>query len=154
MLDQFTGQIEAFPKLNSNLEAISKIPAALTSLASKIEKNNAIAIEKINKKVERIEFLATTQPNGAAKAFRFPLWVKVLLVACALMFFLSSLFMGYCSYKIMKDTSAIKDVNNSEELMMDSTSVADTLSAVQKTVVDTSAIRSVNSMIQKKEESR
>lgn len=151
MLDQFTSQIEAFPKLNSNLEAISKIPVALTSLASKIEKNNAIAIEKINKKVERIEFLATTQPNGTAKGFRFPLWVKVLLVACALMFFLSSLFMGYCSYKIMKDTSAIKGENNSEELMMDSTTVADTLSTVQKTVVDSSAIRPVNSTIQNKE---
>ena len=153
MLDQFTGQIEAFPKLNNNLEAISKIPAALTSLASKIEKNNAIAIEEINKKVERIEFLATSQPNGSAEGIRFPLWGKMLLIACTLMFFLSSLFMGYCSYKIMKDTSAIKDANGIEELMMDSTSMADSLSEVQKAVVDTSAIRPVHSKNQNKEES-
>lgn len=154
MLDQFASQIEAFPKLNSNLETISKIPAALSSLASKIEKNNSIAIEKINKKVERIEFLATTQPNGSAKGFRFPLWGKILLVASAFMFFLLSLFMGYCSYKIMLDTNAIKAANSSEELMMDSTSMADSLSAVKKTVGDSSVIRPVNYTIQNKEKSR
>lgn len=93
LLDQFTSQLEAFPKMNKNLEAISLIPSALTALANKIEKNNSIAIEKINKKVERIEFLATTTPEGSRKEARFPAWGKLLLVMCAIMFFISSLFM-------------------------------------------------------------
>lgn len=38
LLDQFTSQLEAFPKMNKNLEAISLIPSALTALANKIEK--------------------------------------------------------------------------------------------------------------------
>ena len=130
LLDQFTSQLEAFPKINKNLEAISQIPSALTTLASKIEKNNSIAIEKINKKVERIEFLATTTPDGSRKEASFPVWGKLLLVMCAIMFFVSSLFMGYCSYRIMSDTSVIRNANSVDEEMVDS--VSDSLSYVVK----------------------
>lgn len=130
LLDQFTSQLEAFPKINKNLEAISQIPSALTTLASKIEKNNSIAIEKINKKVERIEFLATTTPDGSRKEASFPIWGKLLLVMCAIMFFVSSLFMGYCSYRIMSDTSVIRNANSVDEEMVDS--VSDSLSYVVK----------------------
>ena len=130
LLDQFTSQLEAFPKMNKNLEAISLIPSALTALANKIEKNNSIAIEKINKKVERIEFLATTTPEGSRKEARFPAWGKLLLVMCAIMFFISSLFIGYCSYRIMSDTSVIRNANSLDEEMVDS--VSDSLSHVVK----------------------
>lgn len=130
LLDQFTSQLEAFPKMNKNLEAISQIPSALTTLANKIEKNNSIAIEKINKKVERIEFLATTTPEGSRKEARFPAWGKLLLVMCAIMFFISSLFMGYCSYRIMSDTSVMRNANSLDEEMVDS--VSDSLSHVVK----------------------
>ena len=130
LLDQFTSQLEAFPKINKNLEAISLIPSALTALANKIEKNNSIAIEKINKKVERIEFLATTTPEESRKEARFPAWGKLLLVMCAIMFFISSLFMGYCSYRIMSDTSVIRNANSLDEEMVDS--VSDSLSHVVK----------------------
>lgn len=139
MLDQFTSQLEAFPKLNKNLEAISQIPAALTSLANKIEKNNAIAIEKINKKVDRIEFLATTAPDGSHKETSFPLWGKLLLVICAIMFLVSSLFMGYCSYRIMSDTSAIKSANLVDEEMADSVVEADSLVQSKKLSNDTAS---------------
>ena len=130
LLDQITSQLEAFPKMNKNLEAISQIPSALAALASKIEKNNSIAIEKINKKVERIEFLATTTPDGSRKEASFPIWGKLLLVMCAIMFFVSSLFMGYCSYRIMSDTSVIRNANSVDEEMVDS--VSDSLSHVVK----------------------
>ena len=116
--------------MNKNLEAISQIPSALAALASKIEKNNSIAIEKINKKVERIEFLATTTPDGRRKEAGFPAWGKLLLLICAIMFFISSLFMGYCSYRIMSDTSVIRNANSVDEEMVDS--VSDSLSYVVK----------------------
>ena len=112
------------------MEAISQIPSALAALASKIEKNNSIAIEKINKKVERIEFLVTTTPDGSRKEASFPVWGKLLLVMCAIMFFISSLFMGYCSYRIMSDTSVIRNANSVDEEMVDS--VSDSLSYVVK----------------------
>lgn len=143
LLDQFTSQLEAFPKMNKNLEAISQIPSALTTLASKIEKNNSIAIEKINKKVERIEFLATTTPDGSRKEASFPIWGKLLLVMCAIMFFVSSLFMGYCSYRIMSDTSVIRNANSVDEEMVDS--VSDSLSyVVKQEPVDTVAQQKQN----------
>ena len=143
LLDQFTSQLEAFPKINKNLEAISQIPSALTTLASKIEKNNSIAIEKINKKVERIEFLATTTPDGSRKEASFPIWGKLLLVMCAIMFFVSSLFMGYCSYRIMSDTSVIRNANSVDEEMVDS--VSDSLShVVKQEPVDTVAQQKQN----------
>lgn len=90
----------------------------------------AEAKQKINKKVERIEFLATTTPDGSRKEASFPTWGKLLLVMCAIMFFISSLFMGYCSYRIMSDTSVIRNANSVDEEIVDS--VSDSLSHVVK----------------------
>lgn len=49
---------------------------------------------------------------------------------CAIMFFISSLFMGYCSYRIMSDTSVIRNANSVDEEIVDS--VSDSLSHVVK----------------------
>lgn len=126
LLDQFTSQLDAFPKMYKNLELISQIPSALKDLASKIEKSNSIAIEKISKKVDRIEFLTTTTPEGGRMETTFPLWGKILFVLCAFLLFASSLFMGFCSYRIMCDTSVIRDANSVVE--QDSVSGSDSLS--------------------------
>lgn len=59
--------------------------------------------------------MATTTPDGSRKEASFPIWGKLLLVMCAIMFFVSSLFMGYCSYRIMSDTSVIRNANSVDE---------------------------------------
>lgn len=74
--------------------------------------------------------MATTTPEGSRKEARFPAWGKLLLVMCAIMFFISSLFMGYCSYRIMSDTSVIRNANSLDEEMVDS--VSDSLPHVVK----------------------
>ena len=57
---------------------------------------------------------------------------------CAIMFFISSLFMGYCSYRIMSDTNVIRNANSLDEEMVDSVSDS-LLHVVKQEPVDTVA---------------
>ena len=135
LLETLTQQMNAFPKLNKNLEDISKIPAELDKLARKIEQSNDNVVRQVQLKLNKLSMSTATYEGATGRVFSRSMEVLAWIVGIVII--IASLFISAMSFMSWRNTSKIQEKmfeDNSTEVV---DSVGSGLIKVDSTTIKT-----------------
>lgn len=134
LLETLTQQMNAFPKINKNLEEISKIPAALEKLAKKIEQSNDNVVKQVQLKLNTLSMSGASHEETSARVLSPGMKLLIWVVGIVIIF--ASLFISVMSFKSWQNTRTIQ-----QKLLEDNTTeVIDSVEA-SPVKVDSTAIK-------------
>jgi Na+-transporting methylmalonyl-CoA/oxaloacetate decarboxylase gamma subunit len=134
LLETLTQQLNAFPKINKNLEEISKIPAALEKLAKKIEQSNDNVVKQVQLKLNTLSMSGASHEETSARVLSPGMKLLIWVVGIVIIF--ASLFISVMSFKSWQNTRTIQ-----QKLLEDNTTeVIDSVEA-SPVKVDSTAIK-------------
>ncbi len=134
LLETLTQQMNAFPKINKNLEEISKIPAALEKLAKKIEQSNDNVVKQVQLKLNTLSMSGASHEETSARVLSPGMKLLIWVVGIVIIF--ASLFISVMSFKSWQNTRTIQ-----QKLLEDNTTeVIDSVEA-SSVKVDSTAIK-------------
>jgi Na+-transporting methylmalonyl-CoA/oxaloacetate decarboxylase gamma subunit len=126
--------MNAFPKINKNLEEISKIPAALEKLAKKIEQSNDNVVKQVQLKLNTLSMSGASHEETSARVLSPGMKLLIWVVGIVIIF--ASLFISVMSFKSWQNTRTIQ-----QKLLEDNTTeVIDSVEA-SPVKVDSTAIK-------------
>lgn len=144
LLETLTQQMNAFPKLNKNLEEISKMPAELDKLARKIEQSNDNVVRQVQLKLNKLSMSSATYEGATGRTFSRSMEVLAWIVGIVII--IASLFISAMSFMSWRNTSKIQErmfEDNSTEVV---DSVGSGIIKVDSTTIKTSREKSVRCM--------
>lgn len=135
LLNTLTQQMNAFPKLNKNLDDISRIPAELEKLSKKIQQSNDNVIRQVQLKLNSLKLQNGSGVTGSGGT-SMPRGMKVLVWVVGIVVIAASIFISVMSFMSWRNTSQIQDsiVTTEQETQIDDSVKNDTVSARQNSI--------------------
>lgn len=133
LLETLTQQMNAFPKINKNLEEISKIPAELEKLARKIEQSNDNVVRQVQLKLNTLSMSNAghegTPSSTLSPGMKLLVWVVGIVIIIASLFISAMSFMSWrntynIQQKMLEDnTTEVMDSVDASSIKADSTAI-------------------------------
>ncbi len=126
LLNTLTQQMNAFPKLNKNLDDISKIPSELENLTKKIQQSNDNVVRQVQLKLNSLQMQKGIDGGSNGGSTTMPKSMKALIWVVGIVVIVASLFISFMSFMSWRNTSNIQGAIESSEQstqVVDSTSV-------------------------------
>lgn len=99
MCNEYTDRLKQLPKLETQLEQISKIPELLKSLLQHVERSNDSLVDKINKTLRAFSRSEESYNVPDVKVNVLPLWMKLLISLCTIITTIGVGGMAYMIYE-------------------------------------------------------